>query len=158
MLNSPPNGRSESREGWIFIGNGRGNVVNLKKHTPSQRYFKPDGGVQLVVWMISISGGASPPAVVRQTISGHNFIAMCQQRNNDDPNVCMRAAARRRSAGSSWLRVLLVAFPQPIRLIADSSASFPPTPTVGSERKPLQVTHRMWTVFFDLFPCHAPLI
>ena len=40
--------------------------------------------------------GANPPAVVGQTISGHNFIAMCQQRQdskNDDPYACVRAAA-----------------------------------------------------------------
>ena len=30
-------------------------------------------------WIHS-SGGASPPAVVRQTISDYKFVAMCQQR------------------------------------------------------------------------------
>ena len=35
------------------------------------------------------SGGASPPAVVRQAISGYRFVAMCQQRQQRLP-VCLR--------------------------------------------------------------------
>ena len=43
----------------------------------------------------NISGGSRPQAVVKQTISGHNFLEMCHNGNNGDPYACVRAAARR---------------------------------------------------------------
>ena len=43
--------------------------------------------------ILSHSGGANPPAVVRQTISGYStgiYLAMCQQRQQRRP-LCLRA-------------------------------------------------------------------
>ena len=61
------------------------------------------------------SGGASPSAVVRQTISGYKFVAMCQQRQQRRPVgalACGRGSVT--PPAPFLLRVLRVTYSQPI--------------------------------------------